>query len=149
MAAYFAVTEDNEQDGAVWVVNVASVVAKMQERYGDKPLPKKQTGINDEFLIKEAQQVLHFFERKTRTERMIAQQGIFSVSHNVLSNHGEILHATLKSDSTKLEFSKLIIPAELKGQFTKGLRSMNLTASSLFPGLDGLGKSIREFINLA
>ena len=122
---------------------------KMQERYGDNSFPNKEDEIQEKFISKEAQEILHFMERKTMTARMIAQQGIFSTSQNVLSNHGKILHTTLKSDSTIIEFSKLIIPAELKGHFAKSLRSMNLTASSLFPGLDGLGKSIREFIQLA
>ena len=83
------------------------------------------------------------------TERMIAQQGSFSVSQNVLSHHGDIFQTILKSDPPTHEFVKIIIPAELKKLFSKRLGGMNLTAKSLFPGLDGLGKSIREFIRLA
>ncbi|MFZ8366156.1 hypothetical protein ACO1LR_13290, partial [Staphylococcus aureus] len=43
---------------------------------------------------------------------------------------------------------KLVIPKSLKLEFLARLKSMNITAESLFPGLDGFGKSIRESLLL-
>ena len=42
---------------------------------------------------------------------------------------------------------KFIIPKELKSEFLINLKAMNITASSLFPGVDGLGKSVKQFVD--
>jgi hypothetical protein len=44
--------------------------------------------------------------------------------------------------------SKIVIPEKLKPEFLRRLQIMNITANSLFPGVDGLGRSVREFIQV-
>jgi hypothetical protein len=39
---------------------------------------------------------------------------------------------------------KLRIPANQKSDIMRLLRAMNVTASSLFPGLDGIGRQLDE-----
>lgn len=43
---------------------------------------------------------------------------------------------------------KIIIPHECKPDFLLRLREMNIAASSLFPGVDGLGWSVQELVSL-
>ena len=43
---------------------------------------------------------------------------------------------------------KLIIPDTLKYPFLKRLSYMQINSSTLFPGLDGLGKMIKEFVSI-
>ena len=41
---------------------------------------------------------------------------------------------------------KVRIPAALKPEVMRRLKTMNVTASSLFPGLDGIGRYLDELI---
>jgi len=134
VAAYFAVTEHLDEHGAIWLVHTGSLNNKMNELYGDNSIPKNQAQIDANYFKNDAPELITIFNRLSLSERMIAQQGIFSISQNVCSNH---------------EYKKLIIPADQKLIFAKRLRSMNITASSLFPGLDGLGKSVKEYVQLS
>jgi hypothetical protein len=43
---------------------------------------------------------------------------------------------------------KIVIPSKLKAAFLKHLHLMNVTGSSLFPGLDGLGKTVDDLVRL-
>ena len=43
---------------------------------------------------------------------------------------------------------KIIIPHSAKPDFLSELRRMNITAAALFPGVDGLGRSIAELTSL-
>jgi len=77
----------------------------------------------------------------TSNERIDAQQGRFSLCTNPLANHADEMYA---SDGLR----KIVIAKALKPKIMEELYKMNITASSLFPGIDGLGKSIREFCRL-
>ncbi len=146
VAAYFAVTGHLDSPGAVWIVNISTVKRVMKEKYGELDYPSTVGRIETHFLQDGAPSVLHFAGRLTKTARMVAQQGSFSVCRNLLSSHGEILRDTMPEESEKVLFIKLVIPSPLKNDFLRNLRKMNITANSLFPGLDGLGKSIGELI---
>jgi hypothetical protein len=79
---------------------------------------------------------------------MIAQQGFFSICCNVLSDHEQVFSESLTAPREKELFRKLVIPAQLKILFARKLRSMNITANALFPGLDGLARSVAELVQL-
>ena len=149
VATYFAVTEHLEEDGSVWVVHVGSLHEKMNSLHGSNTMPKTQTEIDANYFSNDAPELLIFCNRSSLSERMIAQQGIFSISRNVLSNHEEVLGQVLESEPNIVQYKKLIISAHLKPLFAKRLRSMNITAGSLFPGLDGLGKYVKEYVQLS
>ena len=83
---------------------------------------------------------------KSNSTRSVAQQGLFSVCGSILGNHGEILRDTMPEQFEKALFQKIVIPARLKDEFMRKLRSMNITARALFPGLDGLGRSVTDLI---
>ena len=82
---------------------------------------------------------------------MVAQQGLFTVSRNITTEHSKGILDTLQGSQGEIEghqFSKLTIPGEIKRELRSRLRYMNLTAASLFPGVDGLGRSVTESVEL-
>ena len=62
-------------------------------------------------------------------------------------DHGRLIEAAFPRSSTH-PFFKIVIDPQMKQEALRTLMRMNITASSLFPGLDGLGRSIRELIKL-
>ncbi len=150
-AAYFAVSDNFKKDGSVWLVHVSSVKSKMTKLYGDEASFSKtnESTMKSQFLRPGTAKVLLFGVRARKSARMVAQQGNFSICKNVLGDHGDILSEVFHENQSKELYSKLIIPYKMKKPFLKKLRAMNVTASSLFPGLDGLGKSVQELIDAA
>lgn len=148
VAAYFAVSEEFDEDGAIWVVHTHSLHERMAERYDSTGFPETARSIESTFLQTNALHVLMFAGRNSKSDRMIAQQGFISICRNILGDHGQILADSLGEPSARELFSRLIVPANLKMPFLRKLRSMNITANSLFPGLDGLGRSVAELVHL-
>ena len=64
------------------------------------------------------------------------------------SSAGRLLTEAAAATDRRLPFLKLIVPKDLKREFLRKLRRMNITAHALFPGLDGLGRSVGELIQL-
>src|SRR5437773_9107996 len=91
---------------------------------------------------------LQFITPPRHTERMTAQQTGFSVSPHCLMDHDKIVTEAAAATDRRLPFLKLIVPKDLKREFLRKLRRMNITAHALFPGLDGLGRSVGELIQL-
>ena len=149
VALYFAVNSNFKKDGAVWLVHANSVDIKMKELYGNVLFPPTEDLIQNQYLKPDAPKVLRFVHRNSKSTRMVAQQGIFSVCRNILGDHGEILSELFHEESLQEFYRKIIIPSHQKKSFLRKLRGMNVTANSLFPGLDGLGKSIQELLDTA
>jgi hypothetical protein len=73
----------------------------------------------------------------------LAQQGKFTMSFSPCRDHNSIIEQ-LGGTFVK----KIVIASESKREFLLRLRDINITAASLFPGVDGLGRSIEELISL-
>ena len=81
------------------------------------------------------------YEPKQANERLVAQQGAFLVP----SNNYETIEAIVSVYDTKEAIDKkFVIPARLRLEGLKKLRRMNITAASLFPGLEGFCRSLRD-----
>ena len=87
-----------------------------------------------------------------RPQRVVVQQGHFSVSTKILSAHdGPILEACESISAAKpgdVIHRKIIIAAALKLVILQQLRAMNIAPHALFPSLDGLGKSLSDLARL-
>ncbi|NPU85906.1 MAG: FRG domain-containing protein [Syntrophaceae bacterium] len=80
------------------------------------------------------------FDPSLKTERILAQQGLFLVPSNNYETFNEILkHYNLKRIACK----KIIIPSSLRLEGNIRLQRMNITTKSLFPGLEGFCRSLR------
>jgi len=86
------------------------------------------------------------------TDRMVAQQSSFTVCTELLEDHDKFADSFVFDGVYGGEghsiVTKYIVKGKLKTRFLANLEMMNITASALFPGIDGLGKSIKEMVEI-
>jgi len=150
VALYSAVNANMKTNGAVWAFD-SQIVQLQRTSYGnpefDRFLPNE-----DEFLDStEDARAFRILEPKRPTDRMVAQQGCFTVSGNILGQHDAAIlklfpFANIEHEDAPPFAVKYMIPNELKTIMLARLVSMNVTGDSLFPGLDGLGRAIKEHV---
>jgi len=138
-ALYFAVDKESECDGAVWASPLMQYSELSDENHGDP------ADICEEDLCSEAMDHIGLVIEEKFTERSFYQQAHFTYSKNIMAKHNEVLE-NLQKDRKNLV--KMIIPAGKKDEFLARLKKMNITASTLFPGLDGLGRAASESIKI-
>jgi hypothetical protein len=148
VAAYFATEQEFEEDGTIWIVHAPTIRDAMKRRHKvDGLLPDEE--MRRLLFAADAPPILWITERSTLTSRMVAQQGLFSFCAQVLADHAEVLRSVVEPDHDKHVYSRITIPARLKREFLKRLTAVNITANVLFPGVDGLGRSIAEFVRVS
>jgi len=138
VATYFAVDREPDHDGAIWVIHPETIRASHRI---DSKWPTNYEDI-EQLLWPNAKPVLYTIAGKYPTDRMSAQQTVFSISAQILAHHDELVGNTYQEADTR--FRKIIVPKELKLIFLTRLRHANITARALFPGLDGIGRSVSE-----
>lgn len=145
VAAYFAAESYSDRPGAVWAIHVPTLQNVMKKRIeaGGIEIKHRKT-----FLDPLAQDILLAREFPTKTDRMVAQQGAFTVCTNVLADHAEVLDEVMPENREHMVFQKYTFPPDQKPFMLHELSQMNITAASLFPGVDGLGRSIAELVRL-
>jgi len=148
VAAYFAAFGHPNADGAVWCVNEPELQKRMKSEYPDSSWEIHKDDIHKFFFVPDAAEFVAMYMCETKSDRMIAQQGFFSVSRNVLSDYEKIFERTFSEQREGTFCAKIVIPAKHKPDFKKQLQAMNITASSLFPGIDGVGKSVAELLEI-
>jgi hypothetical protein len=174
VAAYFAVESSDEADGLIWVLNDWALGDRMKERYSadwnewdrlPRP-PNNWSNVaksfkSERFFDEDANSQIFFFQPDRRSLRVVAQQGWLSTSlrldaayethiANWFDEHKHKPENQAKWDTEPWKYwnCRLVIPKEVKREFLRRLQTMNITASALFPGIDGLGKSVKEFIQV-
>jgi FRG domain-containing protein len=150
--------EDKECFSALWAVDSNWLESKTREVLQEKKLQfpsnasPRAIADHKNYLLKEtvAAPCLIRIDAPMSNPRLFAQQGFFlcklidqaSVAQLLMTM---ILHPTL----TKIPvIRKIEIATRLRVQFLKHLRSMNIHRASLFPGLDGLGASLKLDLEL-
>lgn len=143
VAAYFAVNQQYDRDGAIWLFAAPALEKVMFERYGaiqyDRP---------GEFSLAAEQRAVYPVLGFQHTERSAAQQGVFTVSTFILADHGMVIGEALANRPRHERLTKIIIPACCKQDILSRLHTMNITAKTLFPGIDGVGRSVSEIVGL-
>jgi hypothetical protein len=158
VAAYFAVIENIDNDGAIWAVNYTCL-----EKAVEKELKKEHcsTTETDMWYLKnpllQNTSFIRAANTKRKNQRVIAQQAESTFTVNVFFDHALTIESLLRDfesphqvDSkpiVKQKYFKIIIPKESKMDFLARLHLANISASSLFPGLDGVGLAIKEEMN--
>ena len=144
-AAYFAVEDRWSVDGAVWGFTILDVEQGMDKLYGAAPIsdPRRLPTL---FQDQASPPHVQMIARGLNTDRMIAQRGKFTVCRQPLHDHARPIEAALATAPTKCV--KIIIPHSRKQEFLKRLRAMNITANALFPGIDGVGRSVSELVRM-
>lgn len=80
------------------------------------------------------------YEPKHTNQRLLAQQGLFLVPSTNYQTFDKIVSLYATNENACIKY---IIHASLRYEGLKFLRKMNITASSLFPGIDGFSRSLR------
>lgn len=80
-------------------------------------------------------------ELKRQIPRLAVQQGIFLMPTALRKTFKENL-SSHKITGYEPIIQKIIIPHKLKPHFLMHLKTMNITAESLFPGIDGFARSL-------
>lgn len=111
VAAYFAVESEPDHDGAVWVVHRRTVQDAM------RPLLRDAFPLDDlrvRWTHDAPPDLLQFVTPNRETDRMTAQQTVFTVSRGVLADHGALIdHAANQQQGEGLiHFCKVVIPRQ-------------------------------------
>lgn len=134
----------------MWILHTNTIHSRIDKLHGPQTseLPSSVAEIDEKFLQEGMPHTLTLGIRTCKSDRMVVQQGGFSVSRSVLGEHGEIIGQAIPENDEVFLFAKLIIPSNLKLTFLRKLRNVNITGGSLFPGLDGLARSVAELVML-
>jgi hypothetical protein len=167
VAAYFAVYQNPDKDGAIWVVNYSQLEKAVESCLKGRDIPTTET---DSWYVKNLPLDANFIRTSIITRmnpRAVAQQAESTYTINVADDHGGVIRRFLhdgdkqekyrsteltgftydRSDDTPLnerKYFKIVIPKESKMRYLARLHIANISASSLFPGLDGVGLAIKE-----
>jgi hypothetical protein len=151
VAAYFAVAGHREVSGAVWFVGSSvNLWNKMEEQY---PLGKvldanNYLRLSDRHLFGKLPPRIFVMYKAYDDSRMFAQQGHYTFCLKPLADQGAEIERVYGKTSDIGLYGQYLIPPHLKPEFFKQLYLMNISANSLFPGLDGIGLSIAEAMTL-
>ncbi len=162
VAMFFALEEESEERkcSAVWAVNLdwLETTGRRLLKAGEDILAldsriraERVNGLLAKTVLgAEKEAVTIRIAPKKNNERMAVQRGIFlcrlyheaSVGQTLM---GMLLHTEIPDQPV---IRKLELSADLRADCLRRLRAMNIHRASLFPGLDGFGKSLRLELEL-
>jgi hypothetical protein len=147
VAAYFACNDfycgEYTRDGAIWIFHLRKLDERMSPGGLDRLPRNAETG---GFYKPDAAEDLYWFRTKAQPDRMILQQGSFTVCKQIKADHGVVIGEGAERDSS--DIALVIIPAKLKPEFIAQLMAFNVTGKVLFPGLEGIGEFYTLLANL-
>ena len=144
--------EKPKKDGAVWYVHAATLDSYLRAHSNDyathpfRSLAKEsEIELFHKLVLREdaPDDHLYVMRRPIETDRMASQQAMFTICPAILGHHGKIISAALPGSNAAIA-GKWTIPSEKKTELLAKLRTANITGSSLFPGLDGVGRAALE-----
>lgn len=142
VALYFAIENHSNCDGSVWLFPANALETNVTKLYGKLDLQNKKC------LECEPNKAIYPLETTIHNERSAAQQAVFTICTSILSDHNSAIVEAFKGEEHRYPLHKIIIAAKAKNEILIKLRSMNIIPSSLFPGLDGVGRSSRDYIQM-
>jgi hypothetical protein len=74
-------------------------------------------------------------------ERVTLQKGVFLFQGDVRQSFEQNLRA-LEDPPAPIHITKFVLPGDCRQQFAEALYDLNITDATLFPGLEGFGRSI-------
>lgn len=166
VAMYFAVeTKANERrpreevfHSAVWAIDLLWLETKGRELLQSKgvvPLPvdssPAETAAYTNRILRETEApVIVRINPPMSNSRLFAQRGVFLCKLLHQASFGQILMTMMMNPEPAGQpvIRKLEIEGGLRIEFLKRLRAMNIHRASLFPGLDGLGLSLKIDLEL-
>jgi hypothetical protein len=145
VAAFFAL-ERAIQDAAVWALNPPLIVNQLQERTAlADPIANEMTGqwINqhyEEYFEARKLPFLMIGEPHVMNRRLVAQSGTFAIPGTIDRTFDEIVSDYPQPENTLIKF--VFETAAVRDEAMSELYQMNITNFTLFPGIDGLARSL-------
>ena len=150
VALYFA-AQDDRTDGAVWLFYPLDIEDDTENASNDLSLEDagKVFANRDNFIEYglDAPREVQTFDSKIKTDRIISQRSIFTVSRFLFSDHAFDLGKIL-FHSGKVPLTKFVIPKTFKKAIRSHLCKLNLTSETLFLSIESIGATITEKIQL-
>jgi hypothetical protein len=164
VAAYFAVAsfEHSETEGAIWFFDEDFVDAYLNANAYVQASAQGTKALSPDLMNYQSITTVY------QNPRIKSQQGLFTWYRDICKNFDEVVDGFLISmmlPSEQLynksiynhalfinpaeEYGKLIIPATAKTSILRGLSDeKNISARTIYTGLEGLGQSVVEFMRL-
>lgn len=132
VALYFSIENHLDKDGAIWSFFPGPMVREKKDAFEAFSRNPLEPNVADNVFVS---------GEAIPTERLEAQQGVFTVGTRPRLAHQDYVDqlACLR---------RIVVKASIKQECLFRLKAMNITAASLFPGLDGLGKAVAESMQL-
>jgi FRG domain-containing protein len=141
VAAFFAL-DSSVDDAAVWLINAKKIGTHCfrSDLWNDDWVPSPQEALKRYRINKRTD--IAIGEPFVKNQRLIAQSGTFVCPYDINYPVDEIL------SSRKDLIAKIILKKSLRKSGIAQLHSMNITQASLFPGLDGMARSLKTELEL-
>jgi hypothetical protein len=151
VAAFFACeVERATKEAAIWALNLAWLkgaalrkIQKVKKDYGKLTIRDDLNSprIVDQVVLNNVTQFVLPVTAFEMNERLGIQQGLFLCPGDVRRTFMENLHETDKADLPQ-KCLKFKLGTKFRAEVLADLRRMNISAATLFPGLDGFAKSL-------
>jgi hypothetical protein len=155
IAAFNACTGEWGDPGIIWAFQRQPFDAAMAQRFGAETAIASQTrdipglGPFPAITVLDLQPwVCRLYGTGPQNPRVIAQQSMFTVGSRLGIDHAQFIDSTLPDSRRNLKQVVRIAP-DLKPQVLKELAKMGITASALYPGVDGVGMHLDNFAHFA
>ena len=146
IALYFAVCDKNDVNGTDGAIFLWKTKTYDNQMLREHPYFEKEAA---NWL--KSQVNYSFVERIIPPKaniRFSRQMGVFSVSNNKIRNHCSIINEIAEQLGEESSLIKIRIPIKLKLELLRMLRAHNINGFTLFSGLEGLSKSVKESLIL-
>ena len=141
VAAYFAAQSPADEDGFVWAFSLDAEQAGRPSKWNSlAPLAHEKSPNKFFDSLETAPQFVMVYSLNIATPRTYAQQALVTLAHPWNHDHVALLGRCLNEQKGTV----LKIPASLKKGLMERLRKMNVSGATLFPGVDGIGRFLRE-----
>lgn len=156
IAAFNAANGEWDKTGTIWVFDRHRFDQLVHERHGNQTdwahrsvvVPWLAAELPAVTVFHLDRWVCRLFGIGPRIPRVIAQQGMFTIASRLDTDHAAFIDHMLPTTSPPCtHIIRISVP--LKPQVLKELAKMGITASALFPGVDGVGRYLESFVRFA
>lgn len=150
VAAYHAASNDPGEDGLLWSFDARDYWRRVPEKEWQSALDALTEAKDVSSYRGAAEKCIEALGPVGTiqcTDRMVAQQGVFTIGNPARVDHREVIGRAFLEKNEGAQV--MIVPKETKGPVMKILHAMNMTAAALFPGIDGAGRTVREIAQFA
>ncbi len=148
VGAYFAARDDFDKDGIIIVFNGNALDNYAGKKHGHETENATLTcsdGLPKLMWNRYGPWVCRLMQMGHQIPRMIAQQGLFTVGGRLGINHLTAIDDIIPDDAEAPRKQLIRFSGSLKPEMLKALHEMGINGSTMFPGIDGVGKALTEF----